>query len=89
MISQDGRARLMDFGLSTIIGGADTQLDPLDPGLLCASQRDSLMSFVEGGSYLWMSPELLETNTGNYRPTKESDIYALGMVVYEVRDRHA
>ena len=43
------------------------------------------MSFVEGGSYPWMSPELLDFNEGDYRPTKESDVYALGMVIYEVR----
>ena len=30
----------------------------------------------------WTSPELLDWN---YRPTKESDVYALGMVIYEVR----
>ena len=63
----------------------DTLLDPLDPNLLSLNHRDSLMSFVEGGSYPWMSPELLDPNEGNDRPTKESDIYALGMVVYEVR----
>lgn len=84
LINQDGRACLVDFGLSTIVG-VDTHLDPLDPSLLIVNQRDSLMSFVEGGSYPWMSPELLEVSDGNYRPTKESDVYALGMVIYEVR----
>ena len=35
-----------------------------------------------------MSPELLDPDrfgTGDCRPTKQSDCYALGMVVYEVR----
>jgi serine/threonine protein kinase len=72
----------VDFGLSTIVG-AGAHLDTLDPNLLAVNQRDSLMSFIEGGSYPWMSPELLDAE--NYRPTKASDIYALGMVIYEVR----
>ena len=84
LINQGGRACLADFGLSTIVG-ADARLDPLDPNLLDVNPRDSLMSFIEGGSYPWMSPELLDLNTGNYRPAKESDVYAIGMVIYEVR----
>ena len=38
-----------------------------------------------GGTLCWMSPELLESPPGsNGRPTRESDCYALGMVIYEV-----
>ena len=39
-----------------------------------------------GGTFPWMSPELLESMRpgSNIRPTRESDCYALGMVVYEV-----
>lgn len=84
LVNPGGSACLVDFGLSTIVG-VDTHLDPLDSNLLNLNQRDSLMSFVEGGSYPWMSPELLDLDEGSYRPTKESDIYALGMVIYEVR----
>jgi len=44
------------------------------------------MSFVGGGSYPWMSPELLDLDDAReHKPTKESDIYALGMLIYEVR----
>lgn len=42
---------------------------------------------VEGGTFQWMSPELLSPNLFNLKkscPTLESDYYALGMVVYEV-----
>ena len=45
------------------------------------------MSFVGGGTFRWTSPELLhpgEFGASDDRPTKESDCYALGMVVYEV-----
>ena len=48
----------------------------------------SLMSFTTGGTTRWMSPELLDPDlfgTGDCRPTKQSDCYALGMVIYEVR----
>ena len=48
------------------------------------------MSFTGGGTRRWMSPELLDPerfgipeSEGN-RPTRQSDCYALGMVIYEV-----
>ena len=39
-----------------------------------------------GGTFRWMSPELLDPSrsSSNGRPTRESDCYALGMVIYEV-----
>ena len=46
------------------------------------------MSFTAGGTPRWMSPELLDPErfgASDDRPTKKSDCYALGMVVYEVR----
>jgi len=35
-----------------------------------------------------MSPELFDPETGDHRPTKHSDCYALGMVIYEVLSGH-
>ena len=46
------------------------------------------MSFTTGGTTRWMSPELLDPERFGVsydRPTKQSDCYALGMAVYEVR----
>jgi len=46
-----------------------------------------MSSWAEGGTIRWMSPELLHPEGFGFekcRPTKESDYYALGMVVYEV-----
>ena len=46
------------------------------------------MSFTAGGTTRWMSPESLDPDrfgVTDCRPTKQSDCYALGMVVYEVR----
>jgi serine/threonine protein kinase len=48
---------------------------------------DSLMSLTAGGTCRWMSPELLDPElfgVQDDRPTRQSDCYALGMVVYEV-----
>lgn len=52
--------------------------------------QDSLAPFTPGGTYRWMSPELLspeEFGMTDNRPTRQSDRYALGMVIYEVRVR--
>ena len=39
-----------------------------------------------GGTFRWMSPELLDPESLHCKrhPTLESDRYALGMVIYEV-----
>ena len=55
--------------------------------------NDTLTSFTAGGIHRWMSPELLDPEmfgvpeSEGDRPTKQSDCYALGMVIYEVRVR--
>jgi serine/threonine protein kinase len=74
LIDKTGRARLADFGLLTII--SDT------------TNFTASSSALKGGTTRWMSPELLHPehfglNDGQ-PPTKESDCYALGMVIYEV-----
>ena len=73
LINQQGHACLADFGLITIIS------DPAYPSTISSSSGS--------GTTRWMSPELLDPDhfgLKNSRPTKESDCYALGMVVYEV-----
>ena len=71
MIDQNGHARLADFGLLTIV--SDT--------------TNFTASVAASGTTRWMSPELLDPEQfglEDSRPTKESDCYALGMVIYEV-----
>ena len=73
LIDRNGHARLADFGLLTAIS---------DPTKFTASSN-----VVAHGTTRWMSPELLHPDLfdlENSRPTKESDCYALGMVIYEV-----
>ena len=81
--NRDLRACLADFGLS----GVSSVESQVDSALSAPSQRDSIMSVICGGSYPWMCPKLLDFEAQDHRPTKESDIYALGMLVYEIRTR--
>ncbi|KAF9643686.1 kinase-like protein [Thelephora ganbajun] len=71
MIDKDGHARLADFSLIALIPDQSTFIS------LC----------VEGGTLPWMSPELLDPESFGLterRPTRESDCYALGTVIYEI-----
>ena len=72
LIDETGCARLADFGLLTIIS------DPIN--------FMSSSSYTQGGSARWVSPERIapqEFGLKNSRPTKSSDCYSLGMVIYE------
>jgi serine/threonine protein kinase len=72
LIDQTGHARLADFGLLTIIS---------DPANLFSSS-----SCGQGGTVRWMGPELIAPQDFGFktsRPTKFSDCYSLGMVIYE------
>lgn len=73
LIDRDQHARVADFGLLTIVS---------DHTYFPASTTAST-----GGTIRWMGPELLDPEKfglDSSRPTKESDCYALGMVIYEV-----
>ena len=84
LINQDRRACIADFDLTTITGVATR-------GASRASliSNDTLMSFTAGGTCRWMSPELLDPErfgmpqSEDNRPSRQSDCYALGMVIYE------
>ena len=73
LVDHNRHVRIADFGLLRII-----------------SDKANFISSIScdgGGTLQWMSPELLDPESFNLkdsRPTKQSDIYALGMVVYEV-----
>ena len=86
VINQSSRACLADFGLSAIVS-VDRRA-AANGSLISVASKMSLMSFTAGGTIRWMSPELLDPDRfgiADCRPTKQSDCYALGMVVYEVR----
>ncbi|KAF9778179.1 kinase-like domain-containing protein [Thelephora terrestris] len=72
LVDVTGTARVADFGLMTMID--------MSTAILSGTAVSS------GGTHGWMSPELLDPSRfgANGRPTRESDCYALGMVIYEV-----
>ncbi|KAF9790534.1 kinase-like domain-containing protein, partial [Thelephora terrestris] len=71
LVDNTGIACVADFGLATVT----------DLSAFFSETIDS-----PGGTYRWMSPELLDPEgfNSNGRSTRESDCYALGMVIYEV-----
>ena len=73
LIDEDGNARLADFGLLTIV--------------LESTHHTNSSTSTSAGTKRWMSPELLDPDhfgCKSSRPTKDSDCYALGMVILEV-----
>ena len=71
LIDNDGNARLAGFDLVTVAS---------EQSIVASSPRAD-------GAVPWMSPELLHPGKfglENSHPTVQSDLYALGMVVYEV-----
>ena len=72
LIDQTGHSRLADFGLLTIMSDPATLLPPsLHPS---------------PGTLRWMGPELFapeQFGLDTCRPTRSSDCYSLGMVIYE------
>lgn len=73
LIDQNGHVRLADFGLLTIVSDS--------------TYPTTSSSNANAGTTRWMSPELIDPDQfgfQNCRRTKESDCYALGMVVLEV-----
>jgi len=60
-----------------------------DIGVLRVALDDSnavavTAGLIEASAVRWMAPELLDPHIANPRLTKETDVYALGMVAIEV-----
>ena len=73
LIDGDGHARLADFGLLTIVSDS--------------ANSTTTSSSNSAGTTRWMSPELFDPERfglKDNRRTKESDCYALAMVILEV-----
>ena len=71
LVNEAGRAVLADFSLVTF-----------DP-----EKSWSLSVCIDDGAVRWMSPELLDPGKFGFKtkqPTKKSDSYAVGMVVYQI-----
>ena len=88
MVNKEQRACIADFGLLTITGIATRAT--AGASRLALISNNTLMLFTDGGTRRWVSPELLDLErfgmpeSEDNRPTRQSDCYALGMVIYEV-----
>lgn len=90
MLSEDGAVKLLDFGLAklftegTAADPAEEEADTraaLDPAQLGARSRDQLTSTDEViGTPLYMASEALRGEPAS----RQSDLYALGAVLYEL-----
>ena len=81
LIDSEYRARLADFGLAAIVNGI--------------TSSSATTSFGAKGTTRWMAPELLFPEefgfTGRFEkqlPSKDTDIYAIGMTILEVSACH-
>ena len=80
LIDSECRARLADFGLAAIIDET--------------TSRTTVADGKSKGTTRWMAPELLFPEefgfTGKFTkqlPSKDTDIYAIGMTIFEVSTR--
>ncbi|KAG2155056.1 kinase-like domain-containing protein [Suillus bovinus] len=71
LINAEGMACLVDFGLSTVLGG-------LEGGSSIAP------SSHRPGAIRWTAPELLGDPEISYSPTPKSDIYSFGSVMLQI-----
>lgn len=74
LVNNDYRAVIADFGLVAIVSTSSV-----------VTLATSVLAV--GGSERWMAPELLypeKYGLSHSIPSKESDIYAFGMLIYEV-----
>ncbi|KAG6916784.1 hypothetical protein DXG01_005366 [Tephrocybe rancida] len=73
LVDGSGRACLADFGIWSV----------MDADIL--SWTTQTTTSLEGGSVRWKAPELFDVeNDVSARNSKESDVYALGCVYYEI-----
>ncbi|KAF9643698.1 kinase-like protein [Thelephora ganbajun] len=92
LINKNRRACIADFSLTTITAVRAHAAAWSSRASLFSN--DSLASFTPGGSNRWISPELIDPGefkipqSEGGRPTRQSDCYALGMVIYEVLCGH-
>lgn len=70
LVNDNGEACLTDFGLTIVLYHSNTFTS----------------TYTSGGTLRYMAPELLEEKDGFFgMPSEKSDIYAVAMVVWEVR----
>ena len=80
MLAETGEAKLLDFGVAKLVG--DAIPEPAPAGTLTADDEASLRDLTQGqllGTPYFMSPEAWRRQA-----TEQSDVYSLGLVLYEL-----
>ncbi|KAG0708297.1 kinase-like domain-containing protein [Suillus ampliporus] len=75
LIDSEGKPRLTDFGLATVVGDPDLQW-----GTTTAARPLNAQ---------WRAPEVIGIENEPAKPTFESDIYSLGSVIFFIFSEHA
>jgi serine/threonine-protein kinase len=73
MVTRDGRAKVLDFGIARQVAGPE-----IEQATTAAYSMDGAGNLA--GTLPYMSPELLRGES----PTPRSDVWALGVVLYEM-----
>ncbi|KAG6907580.1 hypothetical protein DXG01_008337 [Tephrocybe rancida] len=73
LVDEAGRARVADFGISSVL---DAEI---------VEWTTQMNNFSEGGTSRWQAPELHDVENGiSAKSSKESDVYSLGCVFFEI-----
>jgi len=82
MISEDGYAKILDFGLAKLVE-ADQSGEVIDPGEAATAVMDKTRPGVVMGTIGYMSPEQAQGKLVDQR----SDIFSFGCILYEAATR--